>query len=203
MRSNQGVQRPSPLTPKAVGTGGEVMRLLAIFVSFLLLTAIQIASAAEDWQTTAYDKAQTLFIAFDRKEAEILKRDLPRMVEFYAVFTPYQDAERKMRRYEFLNQIENDPKSIDWTNSWSWATGMNFGTKEQEQLAETDPVYRALREDFMAIKEILKRAKDLTRMRNTEYEKHSAELAHVESDLIQELKVLQAEVNRELGAGER
>ncbi len=168
-------------------------------LTFLLLVFIcQAAGAAEDWRTAFYEKAENLFLAFDKKEAELLTHHEPKMAEFYAVFVPYQDAERKMRRYEFFKLISESPKSLDWTDFWNWAGGRNIGTKEQEKLAADAPAYRALREDFLAKKEAMKRAKDLTRMRNTEYEKYCDEFSVLEEDLLKNINFLQAEVDKRM-----
>jgi len=170
------------------------LRILSILV-FLAVVA-QTTGAAENWQTTSYEKAEALFLTLDKEEAEILTRHEPKMAEFYAVFTPYQDAERKMRRYVFFKQLKENPKSLDWTDFWNWARGWNIGTKEQEELAAEDSAYMALREDFHRKKEALKRAKELTRMRNAVYEQHSGEFVQLEENLLKNMKALQAEVNK-------
>ena len=145
-----------------------------------------------------YDKAEALFFAFDKREAEILTRHEPKLAKFYVVFTPFLDAERKMRRYEFLKQIKDNPKSIDWPSFWNWAGVRNLGTLEQEKLAAEDPAYRALREDFLTKKETLRQAKDLTKMRNKVYEKHKDEFVPLEEDLLKDLKGLQSEVDKRI-----
>lgn len=172
------------------------LRILSILV--LLVVVVQTTGAAEGWQTSCYEKAEALFLALDKEEAEILTRHEPKMTEFYAVFAPYQDAERKMRRYVFFKQLKENPKSLDWTDFWNWARGWNVGTREQEILAAEDPAYRALREDFRVKKEALKRAKELTRMRNTMYEQHSEEFVQLEENLLKDLKGLQAEVDKQM-----
>jgi len=173
------------------------MKLRILLILFLLAIVSQTIGAAENWQTTSYEKAEALFLELDKKEAEILTRNEPKMAEFYAVFAPYQDAEKKMRRYVFFKQLKENPKSQDWTNFWNWARGWNIGTKEQEKLAAEDPAYMALREDFLAKKEALKRAKELTRMRNAVSEQHSEEFVQLEENLLKHLKVLQAEVDKQ------
>jgi hypothetical protein len=173
------------------------MKLRILFILVLLAIVAQKIGAAENWQTTSYEKVEAFFLALDKKEAEILTHYEPKMAEFYAVFTPYHDAERKMMRYVFFKQLKENPKSLDWTDFWNWARGWNIGTKEQEKLATEDPAYMALREDFLVKKEALKRAKELTRMRNAVYEQHSDEFILLEENLLKDLKVLQAEVNKQ------
>ena len=173
------------------------MKLRFLLILVLLAIASHTLGAAENWQTTSYEKAEALFLALDKEEAEILTRYEPKMAEFYAVFAPYQDAERKMRRYVFFKQLTENPKSLDWTDFWNWARGWNIGTKEQEKLATEDPAYLALREDFLAKKEALKHAKELTRMRNAVYEQHSEEFVQFEEKLLKDLKALQAEVDKQ------
>lgn len=170
----------------------------AVVAFLLLLLTASLSGAAEDWRLASYDKAEALFLAFDQKEAELLKQYEPRVAEFYAVLGPFQDADRKMRRYAFLKQLRQNPESINWTSIWDWARGWDIGTKEQEKLAAGDPAYRALREDFLAKKETWKRAKDLTMIRNAEYEKHAEKFNGLEEDLLKDLKALQAEVDQRM-----
>jgi len=174
------------------------MKLRILSILLLLLFVAQTTKAAESWQITSYEKAEALFLALDKKEEEILTSYEPKMAEFYAVFTPYQDAERKMRRYVFSKQMKENSKSIDWTEFWNWARSWNIGTKEQEKIAAEDTAYRALREGFLAKRELWKKAKALTRMRNEVYEKHSDEFVLLEENLFKELKALQAEVDRRM-----
>jgi len=145
-----------------------------------------------------YKRAEALSIALDKAEADILTRHEPKMAEFYTVYTPYQDAIRRMERYVFEKQLKDNPGSIDWKDFKKWAWGWSFGTKEQENLAVEDSAYRALREQFLGKKEVMKRAQALTRMRNKVYEQHSAELAPLEEKLFNDLKALQAEVDRRM-----
>jgi hypothetical protein len=168
----------------------------AVIAFLLLLLVASISGASEDWRLTSYDKVEALFIAFNQKEAELLKQYEPRIAEFYAVFGPYQEAERKMQRYEFLKQLKQNPETINWTSIWSWARGWN--TKEQEKLAAEDPAYRVLREEFFAKKEALKRAKDLTRIRNKEYEQHAEVFHKLEEILLNDLQAVQAEVDKRM-----
>lgn len=174
------------------------MKLRIILILVLLAIVSQTVDAAEDWQTSSYEKADALFLALDKEEAEILTRHEPKMAEFYAVFSPYQDAERKMRRYVFYKQLKENPKSLDWSDFWNWARGWNVGTKEQELLAAEDPTYKALREDFLVKKEALKRAKELTRLRNAVYEQHSEEFVPLQENVFKNMKALQAEVNNRM-----
>jgi len=167
-------------------------------VAFLLLLVVSVSVASEDWQLASYDKVEALFIAFNQKEAELLKQYNPKVAEFYAVFGPYQDAERKMLRYEFLKQLKQNPKAINWSSVWDWARGWDIGTKEQDNLAAADPAFRLLREDFLAKKEELKRAKDVTRIRNTEFEKHAPVFHEQEETLLKDLQTIQAEVDKRM-----
>jgi hypothetical protein len=174
------------------------LKLRILLILLLLVIVAQPTEAAEDWQIASYEKAESLFLAFDKKEAEILIRLEPRMAEFYRVFTPYQDADRRMRRYLFFKRLKENPKSLDWTDFWDWARGWDIGTKEQEKFAAEDPAYRALREGFLKKKEALKRAKELTWMRNEVYEKHCDEFTQFEDKLLNDLKALQVEVDKRI-----
>jgi hypothetical protein len=174
------------------------MKFRSILTLLLLVVAAQVSVADEDWHIAFYDKAEALSLALDKAEAEILTRHEPKMAEFYAVYTPYEAAERKIRRYAFLKHLKENPKTIDWTDFKNWAWGLGFGTKEQEKLSAEDVGYRALREDFLNQKEEMKKAKALTRMRNEVYEQHSDELAPLEMNLINDLKVLQTEVSKRM-----
>lgn len=174
------------------------MRQRILLILLLLVVVARTTVAAEDWQTASYEKAEALFLAFEKKEAETLIRLEPKMAEFYMVFAPYQDAERKMRRYVFFKRLKENPKSLDWTDFWDWARGWDIATKEQEKLAAEDPTYRALREGFLTKKEALKRAKESTWMRNEVYEKHCDEFAEFEDKLLNDLKALQSEVDKRI-----
>jgi hypothetical protein len=118
------------------------------------------------------------------------------MAEFYAVYTPYEDAARKMRRHVFLKQLKENPSSIDWRDFKNWAWGWNIGTKEQEDLAAEDPTYRALRENFFEKKEMMKKAQALTWMRSEVHEKHTGEFFPLEDKLLRDLKALQSEMDK-------
>jgi len=170
----------------------------AVIAFLLLLLTASVSGAAEDWRLDSYDRAQALFRASDQKEAELLKQYEPRIAEFSALFYLFQDANRKMQRYVFLKKLRENPESINWTRTWDWADGRDIGTKEQEDLAAKDPAFRALREDFLAKKEALRRAKDLTKMRNSEYEKHAEIFYALEEKLLKDLEKLQAEVDQRM-----
>ena len=174
------------------------IKLRKILILLFLFIAAQASSAAEDWKIAFYNKAEALSLARDKAEAEILTRHEPKMVEFYAVYTPYEDAIRKMTRYVFEKQLKENPQSIDWKDFKEWAWGWSFGTKEQENLAVEDTAYRALREKFLAEKEMMKKAQALTRMRNKVYEQHSEELTPLEENLFIDLNSLQAEVDKRM-----
>lgn len=181
-------------------TEGKYMKFFpSAVIAFLILLLVAAAyGAEEDWRRSSYDKVEAIFIAFDQKEDDLLKQYDPRVAEFYAVFRPYQDAERKMLRYAFLKQLKQNPEAINWSSVWDWARGWDIGTKEQENLAAEDPVFRLLREEFLAKKEALKRAKDLTRIRNAEYEKHAPVFYELEEKLLKDIKAVQAEVDKRL-----
>jgi len=174
------------------------MKITKFLILLILVVAAQAFGAAEDWKMTFYNKAEALSLALDKAEAEILTRYEPKMAEFYAVYRPYQDAIRKMERYVFEKQLKENPQSIDWKDYKNWAWGWSIGTTEQENLAAEDSAYRALREEFLAKKEAMKKAQALTRMRNNVYEQHSKELAPLEENLFNDLKALQAEVDKRM-----
>ncbi|GFO53519.1 hypothetical protein GMSM_05260 [Geomonas sp. Red276] len=173
------------------------MKLKAVAVLLLFFFA-STSEAVEGWQVASFDKAEALFTAFDKKEAALLTQYDPKIADFYAVFLPCQDAERKMRRYAFLKHLRQNPETINWASIWNWAGGRDMGTKEQEKLAAEDPAYRALREDFLAKKAAWKRKKDLTRIRNAEYEKHAEIFNVLEENLLKDLKALQADVDQRM-----
>lgn len=180
-------------------TEGINMKFHSTIVALVLfLASYSLCVAAEDWRVTLYDNAVALFVAFDQKEADILTRLEPKLAEFYSIYLPYEDARRKLSRRAFLKQLEQNPKTINWSNTWEWFGGRGVGTEEYEKLASEDPVYRELRDSFSAKKEALRKAKDLTWMRNKAYEKHAEIFHELEENLLKDLKTLQDEVDQRM-----
>jgi hypothetical protein len=147
----------------------------AVVVFPLLLLIASASGAAEDWRLAYYDKVDALFNTYDQKEGKLLKQYEPRALEFYAVFGPYKDAERKILRFEFSQQLKQNPKAINWSSTFEWAgvwdRDWNIiwarATQEQKKLAAEDLSYRLLLEEYWEKKAALHRAGDLTRIWDT------------------------------------
>jgi len=163
----------------------------SIYILFLLIT---IASAGDDWRTVVFNKAEALHIASEKEEAERIIKIEPKTADFYSVYLPVMDADRKMKRYAFMRRLEQEPNSIKWADFSDWSGG-SLPTDKAEKLASIDPNFRQLYENFKTLKAVWRGAKHLTKIRNAVFEEHQHEFDKTDELLMKGEKALQEEVN--------
>lgn len=166
-----------------------------VFTSICLLSLlVTFALAEEDWRTVVFNKAEALHIVSEKEEAERIIKIEPKTADFYSVFLPVMDADRKMKRYAFMRRLEQEPNSINWSDISDWS-GRSLPTDKAEKLASVDPNFRQLYENFKALKAVWRGAKHLTKLRNAVFEEHQQEFDKTDELLMKEEKALQEEVN--------
>ena len=165
-----------------------IISLLALFTTF--------ATAGDDWRIDIFDRYQRMEIAWEKNDAELMQGFEPKLVEFYALWIPFSDALRKMRRYTFLKQLSEKPESIDWSDYSNWTSGTH-STDEEIKLSNKDPKYKRLRDDMLVVKKALKDAK-LTWARNKVYEEHRDVIDRHDNKFSKAIQFLQEEINRNM-----
>ena len=150
--------------------------------------------AGGDWRIEAFNQYQTMEIAWEKHDAELMQGFEPKLADFYAIWLPFNETLRKMKRYSFLKSLRTNPELIDWSDYSRWSSGTE-STDEEINLANIDPEFKRLRDEMLSYKYAWKKAKQLTKLRNNIYEAHR-DVIDKEDDLyMKRIQKLQHEID--------